>query len=332
VTSDSDLRRTKAAEPEVETVSGSAQATFGRTYDRNGWVRSETQTLVSVPGDAGAGTQSFDYDNLGRVISSSIPGSSNNKAYSYDADSNRLTQTENGVTASFAYDRTDELTTLTIDGVVKNEVYDAYGNLTTSVTPDAKKADTQAPTVPTGVSATAISPTQVNLAWTASTDDQAVVRYTIYRGGSLLSVGAGALTSFTDRSTNKNTAYAYTVSASDAAGNTSAVSSAANVTTPNGNVPSDTTAPTVPTGLSVTAVSNTQLNLAWTASTDANGVQGLPRLSRRLTHRHRRQQHLLGHRAHPLDRLFVHRRRDRWRRQRERPGQRGRRHDLAIRR
>jgi RHS repeat-associated protein len=258
----------------AETVSGSAQATFGRTYDRNGRVRSETQTLVGISGDAGAGTQSFDYDNLGRVTSSSIPGSSNNKAYTYDADSNRLTQTENGVTASFAYDRTDELTTLTIDGIVKNEVYDAYGNLTTSVTPDSKKPDTQAPTVPTGVSATAVSPTQVNLSWTASSDDRAVIRYSVYRGGSLLSVVTGALTSFTDRSTNKNTAYAYTVSSSDAAGNSSAVSSTANVTTPNGSVPTDTTAPTVPTGLSVTATSSIQLNLAWTASTDANGVQG----------------------------------------------------------
>src|SRR5439155_9006882 len=39
----------------AETVSGNAQATFGRTYDRHGWVMSETQTLVGIAGDAGNG-------------------------------------------------------------------------------------------------------------------------------------------------------------------------------------------------------------------------------------------------------------------------------------
>src|SRR6185295_12791255 len=38
--------------------------------------------------------------------------------------------------------------------------------------------------------------------------------------------------------------------------------------------PPDTTAPSVPTGLSATAVSSSQINLAWTASTDAVGVTG----------------------------------------------------------
>jgi RHS repeat-associated protein len=93
-------------------------------------------------------------------------------------------------------------------------------------------ADTTAPTTPTGVVASAVSPTQVNLSWTASTDNVAVTAYTIYRGGAKLSVVAGSVTSFTDHSPVPATAYAYTVAAADAAANASAQSAAANATTP----------------------------------------------------------------------------------------------------
>src|SRR5207245_3773127 len=68
-----------------------------------------------------------------------------------------------------------------------------------------------------------------------------------------------------------STTYSYTVAAFDAAGNVSAQSSSASATTP---APPDTTPPTVPTGLTATAVSSSQINLSWTASTDNVGVTG----------------------------------------------------------
>src|SRR5207249_184917 len=52
------------------------------------------------------------------------------------------------------------------------------------------QTDTVAPSVPTGLSATAISSSQINLSWTASTDNVGV---TIVSGGSGLSAGTTVL-------------------------------------------------------------------------------------------------------------------------------------------
>ena len=96
-------------------------------------------------------------------------------------------------------------------------------------------ADTQAPTVPTSVVATAVSATQVDVSWGASTDNVAVDRYTVYRDGVPLITVPAASTSHTDSTVAPLTAYSYTVEAVDVAGNPSGQSSpAALVTTPDG--------------------------------------------------------------------------------------------------
>jgi len=41
-------------------------------------------------------------------------------------------------------------------------------------------SDTQAPTVPTGLTGTAVSPTEINLTWNASTDNVGVKGYYVY--------------------------------------------------------------------------------------------------------------------------------------------------------
>ena len=128
--------------------------------------------------------------------------------------------------------------------------------------------DTTPPSVPTGLSATAVSQSQVNLSWTASTDNVGVTGYKVYRNGT--QVGTTTTTSYQDTGLMADTTYSYTVAAYDAAGNVSAQSTAASATT---QAP-DTTPPSVPTGLSATAVSSTQINLSWTASTDNVGVTG----------------------------------------------------------
>jgi chitodextrinase len=115
-----------------------------------------------------------------------------------------------------------------------------------------------------------VSPSQISLSWTASTDNVAVTGYRVYRGGSLL-VTLGAVASLQNTGLSPSTSYSYTVQAIDAAGNASAQSAAASATTP---AASDTAAPSVPTGLKATAVSGTQVKLNWNASTDNVHVTG----------------------------------------------------------
>src|SRR5439155_7966258 len=68
--------------------------------------------------------------------------------------------------------------------------------------------DSTPPTAPTNLTATAATWNQVNLAWTASTDNVGIANYTIYRDGS--SVGTTTATSFSDATTLGATTYTYT--------------------------------------------------------------------------------------------------------------------------
>ena len=131
-------------------------------------------------------------------------------------------------------------------------------------------ADTTVPSVPTGLTATAVSATQINLAWSASTDNVGVTGYRIYRAGTLLAT-LGAVTSYQNSGLSASSSYSYTVLAVDAAGNASAQSAAVSAVT---QTLGDTTAPSVPAVLTARAASATQINLTWTASTDNVGVAG----------------------------------------------------------
>ncbi|RKH14460.1 alpha-amylase [Corallococcus sp. CA047B] len=128
--------------------------------------------------------------------------------------------------------------------------------------------DTAAPSTPTGLVAATTTDRSVRLTWTASTDDVGVADYLVFRGAT--QVGTSATPSFTDSGLTPSTAYSYTVKARDAAGNTSAASTALSVTT---KAP-DTTAPSVPTGLAAGTVTSSSVALSWTASTDGYGVAG----------------------------------------------------------
>ncbi len=99
------------------------------------------------------------------------------------------------------------------------------------------RIDTTAPSVPTGVTATAPTSTSVQVGWNPSSDATGVTAYDILRNGSSIgSVGGGTLT-FTDNTVSAGTTYQYSIKARDAAGNTSTASASASVTTPNGTPP-----------------------------------------------------------------------------------------------
>ncbi|MFL6005040.1 MAG: LamG-like jellyroll fold domain-containing protein [Gaiellaceae bacterium] len=90
--------------------------------------------------------------------------------------------------------------------------------------------DSEPPTQPTGLAASAFSSTRIDLTWTASTDNVGVVRYDIIRSGTGV-VGTSTTTQFSDTGLTPSTSYTYTVQAFDAAGNASPVSSSASATT-----------------------------------------------------------------------------------------------------
>jgi chitodextrinase len=96
-------------------------------------------------------------------------------------------------------------------------------------------ADSQAPTTPADVVATAVSPGQIDVSWTPSTDNIGVKGYDIYRavkGGKAAKIAETSGTTFGDSLVEPGTTYAYTVRARDANGNTSSFSAAATATTP----------------------------------------------------------------------------------------------------
>ena len=137
----------------------------------------------------------------------------------------------------------------------------------------ARAADTQAPTAPSGLTATATSSTQIGLSWTASTDNVGVTGYLIERcQGSgcttFTQIGTSVSTTFTDTGLTPSTTYSYRARATDAAGNLSTYSNVASTATQ----AADTQAPTAPTNLTATASTGSQINVSWTASTDNVGV------------------------------------------------------------
>ncbi|UUZ93266.1 hypothetical protein LJK87_00140 [Paenibacillus sp. P25] len=128
-------------------------------------------------------------------------------------------------------------------------------------------ADINPPTTPTGLTATAVSGDQINLSWTASTDNVGVAGYDVYRNG--VKIGSSATTSYSDTGLANFTTYSYTLKARDAAGNTSAMSDMAVAATT-----FDTTAPYPPTGVTAVPVSSTQINISWLPAWDNSGVAG----------------------------------------------------------
>ena len=75
---------------------------------------------------------------------------------------------------------------------------DATGNksATTSVIVAPARADTSAPTAPTGLTGSATGAT-VNLSWSASNDDVGVTGYVVQRNGTDLTLAAGTTASIT---------------------------------------------------------------------------------------------------------------------------------------
>jgi hypothetical protein len=121
-----------------------------------------------------------------------------------------------------------------VSGLTANTIY--YWRVVTfnsaSCYKDASKSfttpftATTSPSVPTNLQATPVSSSQINLSWTASTDNVGVAGYKIYRcQGSGCSpttqIATTTTTSYQDTGLTANTSYTYAVSAYDSDGNVS---------------------------------------------------------------------------------------------------------------
>ena len=124
------------------------------------------------------------------------------------------------------------------------------------------------PAAPATLTATAVSASQVDLAWSAVADATGyrVERSTDGATWASLAQLAGGVTSHSDTGLASGTTYRYRVVATNAGGE-SPPSPVASTTTP---AAGDLTAPTAPTGLKA-ALAKRKVNLSWSSSTDAGG-------------------------------------------------------------
>jgi chitodextrinase len=109
-----------------------------------------------------------------------------------------------------------------------------YSNTASATTQNIP--DTQPPTAPTNLAANPISSVQINLTWTASTDNVGVTGYKVERCqgagcASFAQIATPAGTTYSDTGLLANTTYLYRVRATDAAGNLSGYSNTASTTT-----------------------------------------------------------------------------------------------------
>jgi hypothetical protein len=133
-----------------------------------------------------------------------------------------------------------------------------------------------APTTPTGLGATAVSSSQIDLSWSASTST-CVPTYNIYRStspsftpSSSNEIASGVpTTTYSDTGLTASTTYYYLLVATTPAGMSAASNQASATTASSG--PTCAAAPTAPSGAAATATSSSQISLSWTASTAGTG-------------------------------------------------------------
>jgi len=142
---------------------------------------------------------------------------------------------DTGLTASTPYSyvvrATDSATT------TPNSVSSAAFAITTlaaTTTPD-----TTSPTAPTGLAFSNITASSLTLSWASSTDSSGVAGYKVFRNGIQIATTTGLALS--DSGLAPLTSYSYRVSAFDASGNVSALSSPANATTLAASAPATST-------------------------------------------------------------------------------------------
>ncbi|MBP2001355.1 chitin-binding protein [Paenibacillus shirakamiensis] len=139
---------------------------------------------------------------------------------------NTLSYNVTGLNANTAY-------TLTVKAV------DAAGNTSsasnsasfTTTGGTTNPGDTTAPTAPGNLSSSNVTSSGVTLTWSAASDNVGVTGYRVYNGSTLVTTTSASTLTYTVSGLTASTGYNFTVKAIDAAGNASASSNTAAVTT-----------------------------------------------------------------------------------------------------
>mgnify|MGYP003575073466 FL=1 len=212
-----------------------------------------TSWSVSLAWDALTGSASYRVrDNWGREIS--VPGTQTSVTWKYPHP-----PLHNGSTYSFSM-----------------YAVDAAGNKSASsnTVTVSLPLDHTPPTVPT-FTVTSVGTRHIGLAW-SSTDDAPFISYTVMKDGVKISSGGFTWVSETSRTftlLQPGTTYTFTAQAKDrfvneSGGNLSAVSPPFSVAT-KVNDGSDVTAPTQPSNVQAFGYGDLEMQVWWTASTDA---------------------------------------------------------------
>ncbi|MGA0556323.1 putative Ig domain-containing protein [Larkinella sp. VNQ87] len=141
--------------------------------------------------------------------------------------------------------------------------------------------DTQAPTAPSGLAASNITATSLQLNWNASTDNVGVTGYDVYQNGNKINPNLVSSTTFAVSGLSPNTTYSFVVVARDAASNSSGNSNTATPKTL--EAPVGNQAPVAPATFALSATINVAYNSgALAVFTDPNNdpltysLTGLP--------------------------------------------------------
>jgi len=125
---------------------------------------------------------------------------------------------------------------------------------------DLSIPDISAPSVPTNLTAQAVSTSQINLQWTAATDNVALSGYRIFRDG--IQIATTTTTGYVNTGLATSTTYSYSLKAYDTSGNTSALSASTSATT----LSTNTNLVEAPTGLVAVLSANNKIKLSWNAA------------------------------------------------------------------
>ena len=246
-----------ATEPETPSMLATDSPAFARSSIKkppagpfNLRSTGNTSWSVSLAWDPLTGTASYRVrDNWGREIT--VPGTQTSVTWKYPHP-----PLQAGSTYSFS--------AYAVDAAGNKS---ASSNTVTVSLPN----DTQAPTVPT-FSVTSVGTRHISLTW-SSTDDSPWISYIVTRDGVRISSGWISATSRTFTLLQPGTTYTFTAQARDRyvnepGGNLSAVSPPFTVTTkPNDG--SDVTPPTQPSSVQAFSYGDLEMQVWWTASTDA---------------------------------------------------------------
>jgi len=184
----------------------------------------------------------------------------------------------NSISTSFLSSASNYVGYIDLTNDVLDNPYDSvpsyFGTLVADL--DTGSSGPTVPQAPTGLTANTISSSQINLSWTAPSNNggSAITGYKIAQstnGGStwstLVANTGASSTTYSNTGLTAGTTYTYRVSAINSVGTSTPSVTASATTTSNTNL----TVPQPPTGLTSSVVSSSQIHLSWTAPSNNGG-------------------------------------------------------------